>query len=71
LMWLILDVASSEADTALAQHVLHVHREGKPPVGRICLSHTRDACIIFFSPFDFNQWNCHFLRFHLATYVHT
>eukprot|EP00982_Pelagococcus_subviridis_P011248 31072-Pelagococcus_subviridis.AAC.10 len=43
LMWLILDVASSEADTALAQHVLHVHREGKPPVGRICLSHTRDA----------------------------
>ena len=32
LMWLILDVAGSESDVALAQHVLHVHREGKPPV---------------------------------------
>ena len=32
LMWLILDTASSEGDIALAQHVLHVHREGKPPV---------------------------------------
>ena len=31
LMWLILDVASSESDIALAHHVLHVHREGKPP----------------------------------------
>mmetsp|Transcript_29073 Transcript_29073/g.71824 ORF Transcript_29073/g.71824 Transcript_29073/m.71824 type:complete len:727 (-) Transcript_29073:303-2483(-) len=31
LMWLILDTASSEADIALAHHVLHVHREGKPP----------------------------------------
>ena len=30
-MWLILDVASSESDIALAHHVLHVHREGKPP----------------------------------------
>jgi DNA replication licensing factor MCM7 len=32
LMWLILDVAGSESDVALAQHVLHVHKEGKPPV---------------------------------------
>merc|ERR1719352_262786 len=32
LMWLILDIASSESDVALAQHVLHVHKEGKPPV---------------------------------------
>jgi DNA replication licensing factor MCM7 len=32
LMWLILDTASSEGDIALAYHVLHVHREGKPPV---------------------------------------
>uniref|UniRef100_A0A7S0NHS0 DNA replication licensing factor MCM7 n=3 Tax=Micromonas pusilla TaxID=38833 RepID=A0A7S0NHS0_MICPS len=31
LMWLILDVAGSESDVALAQHVLHVHKEGKPP----------------------------------------
>ena len=31
-MWLILDTASSEGDIALAYHVLHVHREGKPPV---------------------------------------
>ena len=33
LMWLILDTASAEADIALAHHVLHVHREGKPPAG--------------------------------------
>lgn len=31
LMWLILDMAGSESDVALAQHVLHVHKEGKPP----------------------------------------
>ena len=28
-MWLILDMAGSESDVALAQHVLHVHKEGK------------------------------------------
>ena len=33
LMWLILDTASAESDIALAHHVLHVHREGRPPVG--------------------------------------
>ena len=31
LMWLILDTASAEGDIALAHHVLHVHREGRPP----------------------------------------
>lgn len=38
LMWLILDTASAEADIALAHHVLHVHREGKPPAGLSALT---------------------------------
>jgi len=32
LMWLILDKPESDSDMALAHHVLHVHREGNPPV---------------------------------------
>ena len=32
LMWLLLDRPDSDSDTALAHHVLHVHREGMPPV---------------------------------------
>ncbi|CAL6306059.1 unnamed protein product [Bathycoccus prasinos] len=31
LMWLLLDRPDSDSDTALAHHVLHVHREGMPP----------------------------------------
>ena len=31
-MWLRLDRPDSDSDTALAHHVLHVHREGMPPV---------------------------------------
>lgn len=33
LMWLILDAASADSDMALAHHVIHVHREGRAPVG--------------------------------------
>ena len=33
LMWLILDAASVDTDMALARHVIHVHREGRAPVG--------------------------------------
>ena len=32
-MWLILDAASADTDMALAHHVIHVHREGRAPVG--------------------------------------
>ena len=32
LMWLILDKPNFDSDFALARHVLHVHRDGKPPV---------------------------------------
>lgn len=31
LLWLILDMPNVESDLALARHVLHVHRVGKPP----------------------------------------
>ena len=31
LLWLILDKADEEGDTALARHVLHVHAKGQPP----------------------------------------
>ena len=31
-MWLLLDRPDSDSDMALAHHVLHVHREGVPPV---------------------------------------
>ena len=34
LLWLLLDRADADADTALAQHVLHVHRHlAHPPLG--------------------------------------
>jgi len=32
LMWLLLDIPDSGSDMKLAHHVLHVHREGVPPV---------------------------------------
>ena len=47
LMWLILDTASSEGDIALAQHVLHVHREGKPPVRLNNYATVSHTCLIF------------------------
>ncbi|CAL6312563.1 unnamed protein product [Bathycoccus prasinos] len=35
LMWLLLDRPDSDSDTALAHHVLHVHREGMPPYAEL------------------------------------
>mmetsp|Transcript_62855 Transcript_62855/g.152003 ORF Transcript_62855/g.152003 Transcript_62855/m.152003 type:complete len:724 (-) Transcript_62855:51-2222(-) len=67
LMWLILDVASSEADTALAQHVLHVHREGKPP----------ELSFSPISPGDLRAYVAHARTFHpsipveLSSYITT